>query len=927
METLEHALLYSIGVNLPAHRVGQLDRVLVLASPINDINLHAWDLNRVQKFLQLDIGVRVELCTKCLQNKLEKSITFIMEKMFIKDCIKFLCEEARIEDVPVEESGFIVYKVPHNCLYVTPPMDRALPPPYSENTPPPLMPKGLAEVDHIYDTAEFVERTSEYYNSASDSGPSNSAKARDLCPNKRPLNPVFHFPDEVWGDESSGSGPTSVQINPRPASTPGPIRTSSFTESLFLADGILTKTTTTTTRTFPDLPPRTIPRKNHETSIPATAHLSSNFQPHFFDNSAGKYSMDTPYQVSSRIIITDGGDVQYERNIMGNRPGKRNGGLRLMDSIPLPPRGNKIGTGMESQKDGAQTRESVALHTETDVEMHADPKVGISINTTLTSSTVPDSPPRNSPWQCDHTHSSSTSRPSALHTTVAESTHTGLQNENTGSSLVTTLFSTKMTPPIPSPSSTSPSGDFLRQKNHGIVLPSQLNRTTSESRSSPLSKDRAHKRQSFSTSTKNPSQSSLDGYEVEDDCYVIVKPPNLSQKSTSSSSILSPSYIRETQLFDGPDCSSTLVVAAQQLPNDVFEDNNDKRISLADAGDVIRQDWLASLNALRQEEWQEHSISKSQTARDMALNEVALFDHRRNLRTNILSHADYVDDSMFLPPPSLKHVTHNNISWRTDSSSSSSDDSGDDDSLNAKLKIKLPPKIASRARHASHLHASIDVQSADPVTELQHSVWELASEVNNGSKSGCVQRGASELGSRCGHRPRSTQVKKPTIRPRKKNKSTSALADARTAPREQFHSNTAPREQLRDHSLRRQVKSSSVLSKLCHSGSKEASVAYNKRQSDDHFDTHSDYVEDSIPIVKTNKPIPVPRTSNTIGVKSSVKASMVTMGINHFSSSEGDLLDAVLKDSLSPQGMSHWTRDEGGSLNHKFHSSTGINYA
>ena len=47
---LEHALLYSIGVNLPAHRVGQLDRILVLASPINDINIHAWDLNRVKLF-------------------------------------------------------------------------------------------------------------------------------------------------------------------------------------------------------------------------------------------------------------------------------------------------------------------------------------------------------------------------------------------------------------------------------------------------------------------------------------------------------------------------------------------------------------------------------------------------------------------------------------------------------------------------------------------------------------------------------------------------------------------------------------------------------------------------------------------------------------------------------------------------------------
>ena len=83
------------------------------------------------------------------------------------------------------------------------------------------------------------------------------------------------------------------------------------------------------------VPPRTITRKNHETGIPAMAHPYINFQPHLFQQRSS--SFDAPYQISSRIIITNSGEVQYERNVLGNKP-HHHSGFHFKQNIPLPPR-------------------------------------------------------------------------------------------------------------------------------------------------------------------------------------------------------------------------------------------------------------------------------------------------------------------------------------------------------------------------------------------------------------------------------------------------------------------------------------------------------------------------------------------------------------------------------------------------------------
>ena len=272
---LEHALLYSIGVNLPAHRVGQLDRVLVLASPINDINIYAWDLNRVKHFMRLDIGIQMELCGSCITSSLQgTSITFILDKVFHEECIDFLCHEARIGNRLVSDNSLLVYPVDHTCARGASPA----PPSYLESqrhlpqgeradfapAPPDLPPR------NIYATRE-----------------DGSMHMNGACRNGSPQT----FSPAV------------------PGKTPG--------KSDFV-------------------PPRNITRRNFESAMPAVAHPYMNFQPQLFQQS-GSSSFDSPYQISSRIIITNSGEVQYERNILGNKP-QHHGGFHFKTTMPLPPR-------------------------------------------------------------------------------------------------------------------------------------------------------------------------------------------------------------------------------------------------------------------------------------------------------------------------------------------------------------------------------------------------------------------------------------------------------------------------------------------------------------------------------------------------------------------------------------------------------------
>ena len=318
LHNLEHALLYSIGVNLPAHRVGQLDRVLVLASPVNDINICAWDLNRVTRFIELDVGVRMELCAPCMrwQNTM---VTFIMEKRFVRECMNFLCREAKISEQPSEENGLLMYAVPHQCGHVVPVGPD--PPPYSEEQeltkPSVSSPKSVRSKAH--ESPPTMRSTQCEQSIHPPSATSASVRAEM----------AFSFTDRDFSYEdcSSRSGSSGITFQ-------GSVEVrSNGMESSSESDDEL------------NLPPRNINRKNYECSIPANAQPYINFQPHLLNGGKGG-SIEAPYQISSRIIITDKGEVQYERNILGSTP-QTHGAFHFMRDMPLPPRWSSKGNKSE----------------------------------------------------------------------------------------------------------------------------------------------------------------------------------------------------------------------------------------------------------------------------------------------------------------------------------------------------------------------------------------------------------------------------------------------------------------------------------------------------------------------------------------------------------------------------------------------------
>lgn len=841
--------------------MGQLDRVLVLASPINDINLHAWDLNRLQRFLRLDIGIRLELCTKCVRNSNEASITFIMERMFVKDCIKFLCREARINDAPYNENGFLVYNVPHQCFYINPPSDKAPPPPYSDGSSP-ITPDSA--LDHDYDIAEFIE-ASNFIPQIHEDGPSNKER-------RKPRSPVFQFPDEVWGDYSSGSGPAPAKKQPQ------------FTESVTLSEVPVVEDSNSD---LADLPPRTIPRQNHMTSVPAT-----HSQSHLFSMTEGNYSLEAPYQINSRIIFTESGEVQYERNILGNVPHPQtDAALLLRKSFPLPPRkivredrggeGSGVrGEGVASEKGNVVTEdkrdETIGEITRSvgrgergsdNVESFETPSIETESNLDISTRDGPihTAVITSQPHPPGHTHQ-------AL---------SGDQSEN-ASSLVTTLFSTQ-TPPT-SHGTTPPYPSIAARRTLAVAPPPLISRTSSDSRGY-LSRDRGQRRASFVSQSQSPAADN-----DEDNCYVLVAPQSVSRRTSSSSSSpdysLSPSYIRESQLLamEQNQVGSTSAPNEEKSYNDVFEEgSNTSPISLADAGDIVRQDWIYSLQQLRLSQERPASESLLPLSDTMDLDEVAFLEYRKNRRSGCLSCGDYVDERAFMVSP---HSRYGGTHWRMGSSSEDEEEElslladfdGQRISLPFGTSRSLPQQYTRPATHAA------PCATEEPHPHPDSAVAEKRQKDRDSDKSY--------------HRPRSQHIsKKPAIHPRRKAGNASSVVEFNSKASAQFQSNVS-------------TESNQLSPGTSNRGQHQPSIT--------RYSTGMDYIQSSIPMSTQQKPVPAPRAAHVIGVKSSAQASMVTLSVKQWSSSESDLLDAVLNESEATGSGPYWDQ----ALSHKFHSSS-----
>ena len=264
---LDHALLYCIGVNLPKHSVGQLDRVLVLASPVNDVNLYAWSLDRVKRFMTIEAGIQMELCSSCMGKHHKKVITFLLSPDFREDCMSFLLRELRIIDEPQQfmEHGPFVYNVPHRCGSPT-----------SQNS-------------RIY---------------------------ANTYPGAPGVPPPYCNDAELAVFQDQKMGKDTVTLHPRAYSN-----VSTRTNYSMQSEGSVSINT-------PPLPPRDIARTNYEHH---QSFVNTQPQPYLKwktkvrktrNNDDDHAQFETPYHISHRIYIADNGSIRKESQVFGSGSGE-----------------------------------------------------------------------------------------------------------------------------------------------------------------------------------------------------------------------------------------------------------------------------------------------------------------------------------------------------------------------------------------------------------------------------------------------------------------------------------------------------------------------------------------------------------------------------------------------------------------------------
>ena len=325
--SLEHALLYCIGVNLPSYKIGQLDRVLVLASPINDVNLYAWNLNRVTLFMVTEAGIQMELCSACMGHR-RNIVTFLVPPRIKKDCMSFLLKEMLIPDNPehLTENGPIYYSVPHRCSNV---------PPVPPRRPTMCTPRGTM----IQPSGPF------YYNEAEIAVLSNTHKRAP------PREPLRHLKPPMPPPPPPSYSPPPPSHSPLPPPLPP-----AYHEI---------ESSTPARKKPPPLPSRTIPRgENYAKNAPAlaqpylkwTSHTTfssrlPSFSSSHTDETDDKSLITMPYQISHRIYITDSGQVKHEPQVLGSGGGE----VRRKGKPPaLPPRDVTMLTPPRSQQAGAK---------------------------------------------------------------------------------------------------------------------------------------------------------------------------------------------------------------------------------------------------------------------------------------------------------------------------------------------------------------------------------------------------------------------------------------------------------------------------------------------------------------------------------------------------------------------------------------------
>ena len=320
--------------------------MLVLASPINDVNLHAWNLNRVTQIMILEAGIQMELCSSCMGHR-KNTITFLMSPRVKNDCKTFLLKEMCIPDNPEQftTNSPIYYTIPHRCANAPP-----IPPP----RPPMYTPRSFfaepPEPPLYYNEAELAVLSSHEKRPFQ---PSHHRRRRPPPP-PPPTTTLFHSHSSPPPTYPPPSYPPPSYPPPPPPPLPPPLMEDDFImqappisepQKLHRSDTSVPVEATSVTgqrKNCPPLPPRTCTRPNCEKNTPAMSSPQSYLECHttFSTTSTEEYDLSfftTPYQVSHRIYISESGQVKHEPEVYGSGGGEVHIRKRS-HGPPIPPR-------------------------------------------------------------------------------------------------------------------------------------------------------------------------------------------------------------------------------------------------------------------------------------------------------------------------------------------------------------------------------------------------------------------------------------------------------------------------------------------------------------------------------------------------------------------------------------------------------------
>ena len=676
--------------------------------------------------------------------------------------------------------------------------------------------------------------------------------------------------------------------------------TSSLGESLFLADGILsgfetsrvhgtTHSTTTevTQATSTDVPPRNIPRAKHETSVPASGLHYYNFRPHLFQPRHRDFFMKS-IPVPPRGL----------RSTKDAQPREESSGQTPAQSRPIPPRiqvRERESFSSLSYLSKTVSATSPLRTSQMESQSHRA-SVPIASLLTRTSSnhsadTIPSSDRESLSQSCTIVNSG---KLSVLATTGNSSksddeeepdyeymSHYSAKSHDIDSTYPFSLIALDLSSSQHKYSAKSLLGqgssrlsshrskhDEAAGRSFGSLirtfsdtsLDHSFNKESGSKRNSPYGR-----RPSLAYSSATSSTSSW-----EEDCYVMISPTTY--RKTSNERCYSPSYIRDIQLLDKiAEATSSMESSPKRKPTTQKENvtqgtqtnsnskeafRKERKISLTDAGHVIREDWVITLDELRREHAkiarQVEQVVKTQVSEKLDLNEIAHLEWRRQEES--------------LTPKEGRPNTIEVFSPSDDDRRYSSQDSDESDFLHP---------------HSSLLRKYAHSVPASPTSPLDFLPQLRPSVDRNTNKQWTIPRS-------------SAVVSKPPVPGRKGSpgyvKSVSLPRETTKQDRKDATSSPARWNGFQNVP----ISSKSTLSPQYQQS----------RLSTPDSEGDLEYVHDFINVTSRRgaKPVPVPRARHLLKTDfgSSQQASMVTLGIfRNMSSSEGNLVEAVGRDSVN----------------------------